>query len=144
MIPPPKSEPDLTQVDVSQLDSLATAFKVIGVLTVLFGSVFWFHVYIGFSLMMGTEPFGSTSKSPPPPFFGAMFFVVGLFAVLFSYSMGVLSYMAGGWIDNREKFKWCFGVSIALIFIQPLGTVLGILALIVLNRPQVRASFSHR
>lgn len=141
MIPPPVAPPEMTRTDVSQLDSLSTAFKIVGVLTILLGSIFWFHEFIGFSLIGGSNTFSSSSKGAPPPFFGGLFAGVGLGAIAYFYTMGVLAWKTAGWLDERIKYGWCFGVSIALLLIQPLGTILGIFAIIVLNRTQVKSAF---
>lgn len=143
MIPPPIAAPKLTHEDAAHLDSLATGFKVVGVLIALCGSFPWIHVFAG-AAMIAQPPKMNTNgvATIAPSFMGGIFVAAGIGSLAFMYVLAYFVWKTSEWIDLRTRFQWCFGVSIAVMLFQPFGLILGVLALVVLNRPQVKAVFS--
>lgn len=131
--------------DDEQLRLLATGFRIVGGLCALCVNFAWIHVIVGLMTI-----FGSASGTMNPSdkagqaigaSFGGIFVFAGLLVIASGYVMGYFGFKAAKAIENRIQWSLCFWTSIAFMLFQPLGLVLGILAIIVLNRPTVRATF---
>lgn len=128
---------------------LALAFRIVGGLCAFCVNFAWIHVIIGFLTMFGAGS-GQLSSGKPdsmsPAFgtaFGGVFVLAGLLVIASGYVMGYFGFRAAKALENRTQWKLCFGVSIAFMLFQPLGLILGILALIVLSRPTVKEAFGQ-
>lgn len=143
--------PQVQRQDIDNLNSLAIGFRVVGGLCALCVNIAWIHVFLGIATMFGA---GITAASPKSnasdsvfasmfgTAFGGMFAVIGLAVILSGYAVGYYGFKAAKALEQQREWKLCLGVSIAFLFFQPVGLVLGILALIVLNRPSVRDLFN--
>ena len=134
-------ENHLTQQDPEQLRSLAIAFRVVCGLAATCVNVAWFHVFIGFQI--ANTPSRSKSSDVIAPIFGYFFSTIALSMILGCYVVAYFGFKTASALEERRNWKICMGTSIAVLFAQPLGTVLGILSLIVLHRPSVKQSFTQ-
>ncbi len=145
--------PDQVQKqDDDNLRSLAVGFRVVGALCAICVNFAWIHVIVGLITMIGGNiPIKSTGQANAQgaamtgamsSAFGGIFVFAGLAVIIGGYVMGYFGFRAAKAIETRTQWNLCFGTSIAFMLFQPLGLVLGILALIVLHRPGVRSSFS--
>jgi hypothetical protein len=129
--------------DAEQLDNLSLAFKVVGALHAVCVNVFWFHVIAGIAVMNAESP--SRGEMPiPQDLFGGVFVLVSLSAIVFGITVGVLTWRAGTFLADRKNHTYCVVLSAVNLLFQPIGLILGILALIVLNRPSVKAIFERK
>lgn len=62
-------------------------------------------------------------------------------SVVLSVAMAMLTYVAGWRLVERRARSFCLLVAAINCFFVPLGTVLGVLTIIVLKRPEVRKTF---
>lgn len=65
-------------------------------------------------------------------------------SVVFSVGMAILTYIAGWRLVERRARSFCLLVASINCFFVPFGTVLGVLTIIVLKRPEVRKTFRSR
>ncbi len=141
-LPPP---PHQASEDADQLKLLSVFHYVMaGLFTVggfLAAAYFAFAGYFVSEMMRSMAP----SAGPPPPaglgwFFGAFGAVVTL-AVL---AIAVLHFLCGRWLAARRNRSFCFVVACLACFNIPLGTLLGIFTILVIQRPSVQALFDRQ
>ena len=101
----------------------------------------WIHFVVGVMVLLGKFD-TKTQKAPFEPAFGFIFAGVGFSVIVIGITLGVLGWRVAKSLENRTNHKFCTVMSVLYIFFQPVGTALGVLSLIVLNRPQVRSSFT--
>ena len=126
--------------DIQHLRLLSIFHYVFGALAFLCGSVPWIHVALGIGIISGALPAGEGREGPPPAF-GWLFVVIGGAAILLSYALAGCALLAGKYLNDRTHRTFCVVVAALVCLNMPLGTVLGVLTLIVLHRPSVRAMF---
>lgn len=87
-------------------------------------------------------------NQPPGPEPGAIFAMVGgMYAamggigVLYCWLLAAASIAAGRWLGRYRSWKACNIASGICCFDIPIGTVLGIFSILVLQRPTVKAMF---
>lgn len=95
---------------------------------------------IGLLTLTGTMP--QSKPNEFPPIMGAMFMFAGLFVMVLSLAVAVFSRFAAKWIEERTHYNHLFAFACLLCIGGMLGVPLGVFSLIVLTRPQVKASFS--
>lgn len=143
---PKLEESGLTANDVSQLEVLPLLFTIMGFLTFCGSSMFIMHFIMGLTLFFDPQAFGppkgSEGAQPIPAFFALGMAGMGAFAVLAGWLLSAGCFLASGWIKRREKLTWITVVSALICMITPIGTGLGVFALVVLNRAQVKAVFA--
>lgn len=116
---------------------LALGFRIHGGLVAAFG--FCYMLFMGSMLSSIAQ---APTKAGQPPFPSAFF---GLFFMAFiglALAYGVFSFIAASRVDERRSHTFVIVMAAVSLIFQPLGTVLGILALIVLLRPTVSARFT--
>lgn len=128
--------------DLSHLRTLAICHFVWGGLSMLFSSIFIIHIVLGALMVSGALPTGK-GQPPPPPAMGWFFIATGGCVVLFGWTVGVLVIYSG--VCLRARKHWVFSIVIAGIscLSVPLGTLLGVFTLIVLNRESVKALYGR-
>ena len=100
------------------------------------------HSIVGFTMLTDPNAFSSPSKpNTMPPGFGALFLMAGIFVILAAIAMSILTYLAGQRIKERKGWTFIFVINCILCLVQPIGTVLGVLTLIIIHRPSVKALF---
>ncbi|MCW1912257.1 hypothetical protein OJ996_01650 [Luteolibacter sp. GHJ8] len=101
--------------------------------------------YFAFTGFIVTEMFKAmppTAGAPPPPtglgwIFGGVGAVIGLGAI----GMAVMHFLCARWLGARRNRSFCFVVACVCCIFFPIGTILGIFTILVLNRPSVQALF---
>lgn len=125
--------------DASHLDLLGVFYYVFAGLC-LFGVCFpIIHLSVGIAMVTGS--FGGSADAPPPEL-GFFFIAIALLIMAGSAGIGVLYYLTGKKLRAREGHTFCFVVAALTCMSVPLGTILGVFTIIVLNRPGVREAFS--
>jgi hypothetical protein len=69
--------------------------------------------------------------------------VVGIVLLVLFEAFGILCIIAGRKYANPEGYRFCFVLAVFTCFNFPLGTALGVFAIMVLNRPSVKALFQN-
>ena len=129
------------QQDEEHLNLLAIFFYVVGGITGLFACMPVFHLVFGVMIIVAPEKFAEGQGGPPPEFFGYMIAVMGGLFILLGWATAISIFLTGRFISKRTHWLFCVVVSGIACMFMPFGTVLGIFALIVLNRPSVRELF---
>lgn len=133
---------ELTPQDHDHLRMLAMGHYVVGALTSLCGFFPIIHLVVGIGLVTGG--FGEGRGQPPPPAMGAFFIVAALGMMGMFWGLAALLIVAGRNLRACRRRTFCFVTAVvACVFLQPFGLVLGILTIIVLARPSVRAAFER-
>ncbi len=129
--------PQLTNEDISQLNSLALAYYIVGGLNALLGLFFLIPVAVGIGIVSGAIEFDA------PPASGWIFVAVGLLVIAISEALSICMVITGKHLNRRTGYTFSFVVACISCTNTPLGTILGILTIIVLSRPSVKAAFGE-
>jgi hypothetical protein len=138
------STPSNPNQDAEHLKLLSIFHMILAGLTALISSFFISYIVIGWLALQDPAMLGSGTDGPPPEMFGWMFMGMGSVAVLLGWTLAVSMFLAGRWLKRRERYTFCLVVAAASCLMMPLGTVLGIFTMIVLQRPTVKAMFQAR
>ncbi len=68
--------------------------------------------------------------------------IIVVFSVVLSLGSAVLYYYCGRFLRERRKRTFCFVIAVITCMSVPLGTILGIFTIVVLNRPSVQDAFA--
>ncbi len=82
------------------------------------------------------------SSGAPEPFFGFFYVVFILFGALTAV-VGTLQLMTANGLRTQRRYGLCFTVAVITCLSIPLGTVLGVFTIIVLNRPGAKMLFGR-
>ena len=103
--------------------------------------VFFGLTFFGFGLAMIARPDWFKGAEPPPLLLSGVFMGLGLFFSLMTIGFAYCTYLAGRSIKERRRHTFCMIVAAFNCLSMPLGTILGVLTLIVLQRPTVKPLF---
>jgi len=73
---------------------------------------------------------------------GGIFLGFGLVFLVLGMGLAICLFLTGRWIAARKRPTFCFVVACIECINMPLGTLLGVFTIMVLNRPSVRALFA--
>jgi len=129
--------------DEKNLDLLAIFYYVFGGLTVL-ASCFGL-LYVGLGIMFLMNPHGfEGGGQPPPPELGYIFAGVGAVITIVLLAWAAALVYTGRYLNRRVNRTFCFVIAAICCLSVPLGTILGIFTIIVLQRDSVKALFEGR
>ena len=129
--------------DYSHLNRLTWLHAIAAVFTVLFGLLFFGHVYIGWQVMNGSINdlhFSSTEEAED---FGLLFVLGGALAIATVWSFAGLLVLAAVALNRRKYRTLCLIISGVNCAFFPLGTALGVYGILTLTRPGVVEAFSE-
>jgi len=136
-------EPD--PIDLEHLQLLGIFHFVVGGITILFASIFIVHVVMGIVLALNPEVL-ATPKDPNfkfPPLMGvAMALFAGCF-VLAGWTLGVMTICSGRCLRQHKRrllSQIVAGLQCANV---PIGTVLGVFTILVLQRASVKRLYGE-
>jgi hypothetical protein len=130
--------------DEAHLNSLSIAHYVVGAFMVLFSCMPLLHVAVGLSFIFGSGEMLSEAGETPPPFFGWMFFLIGLFFFIFAQAISISVIVSGRFLRKRKNYLFSFVLACVACLFVPFGTILGIFTIIVLSRDSVKAIYEDR
>jgi hypothetical protein len=130
--------------DAGHLKTLSICHYVWGGLTALLSCMFITHIVIGIAVVSGSlspPPTTAPAGGPPPTWFGLIFIVIGTFALLLGWTLAGVAIYSGYCL--RVHRNWLFSLIVAGVAClwMPLGTILGVFTIIVLNRESVKALY---
>ena len=131
--------------DADHLKSLAVAFRVVSGLCAVCVNFAWIYVVVGILSIVSPPASVHSTRNDQATFtagFGAVFIFIGFFILAAGYVVAYFGFKTAKSMDQRTNWNLCFGTSIALMLFQPIGLILGIFSLIVLNRPSVKEMFN--
>jgi hypothetical protein len=127
--------------DREHLRVLSTCYYVLSGLAFLGGCFPFIHITLGILMLNGALP---PAKGDPnfPSFIGWLLIIIGSIVVLFGWTVGVVCLLVARRLARATHYHFCLvGAGIGCIF-MPLGTILGVFAILVLCRDSVRALFA--
>jgi hypothetical protein len=136
------AEQQLVLEDQEQLRLLEIFHYILGTITCLFGLVGLLYVLLGVVMsrtMAGPAWSGSFSQM-----FAGLWIGMSAFGVVMCETSGVLSMIAGWKYRRRSSYWFCFAVAAINCLFMPVGTVLGVFSIIVLNRHSVKVLFQRQ
>jgi hypothetical protein len=128
----------------SHLDTLGVVHYVVAGLVGLFALLPLIHVAMGLGIVTGRFPLDhhtARAGQQLPALFGWMFVVIGLMAICLGLALATALGFAGTFLRQRRRWMYCVVVDALACSLFPFGTVLGVLALVTLSQPEVRARF---
>ena len=125
--------------DIRHLDLLATFHYVVAAILGFFGLFPIIHLIIGIAIVTGS--FDGGPNKGPPDWFGIAFIAMALMMIISMWAMAIAVWMAGRCLKTRTAHTYCLVVAAIECTFIPFGTVLGVLAILVLTRPSVKALF---
>ncbi|MGH8080762.1 MAG: hypothetical protein ACREP7_09310 [Lysobacter sp.] len=146
LVEPPRADPpapaDTTAADLSQLDILGVLYYVLAGITAVFSLIPIVHVTMGLAMINGRFGHGTGPGMAPPPAMGWMFVIMGSAFIVGGLACAVLFLMNASRLRQRRSHLFCIVASAISCALMPFGTLLGVFAVIVLSKPQVKALFN--
>jgi hypothetical protein len=124
--------------DLDHLRLLSIFYYLIALLTALFSLLPLIHLVLGIAMASGWGEFG---EDPPPAFVGWLVSCVAGFLIVLGLSCAACFALTGKYLAQRRNWIFCMVIAGITCTFMPVGTVLGIFTILVLNRPSVRALF---
>lgn len=139
--PPPVPDFELMR-DAEHIKLLAIFHYVIAGLTALAASIPILHLVVGLMMLSGGIPMApASSGGPDPRLFGWLFVGIGAAVIVIGWTLAVLIFIAGRSLSDRRRWNFVFVIACIQCLNFPLGTALGVMTILVLQRPSVRALF---
>lgn len=132
--------PSADAQDAEHLRLLAIFHYVMAGVTALVGSFPLLHVGLGIAMILGVLP--GMETDPGAHLGGWIFFLVGATITTCAWIFAAAVAWAGRNLAQRRRWTACFVVAVILCALAPLGTVLGVFSILVLQRPSVKALFA--
>jgi hypothetical protein len=127
--------------DVSQL-RLLSIFHYVYAGLLFFGGFFGI-IYVVMGIFFAAQATELEPSNPAAPAaVGVMFAVIGLVVMIVVWAKAAFLVWAGRSLSSRTRYTLCFVVACISCIAFPMGTILGVLTLIVLNRPSVKSLFA--
>jgi hypothetical protein len=123
------------------LQYLSIGHYILGALIALFGCLPILHLIVGIGLT--TAGFASQdSHAAPLEFIGPFFIVIAGAIIAMFWTVATLVILTGRFLSQRKNHLFCIVVGfVEAVFFTPIGTVLGVLTIIVLIDDATKATF---
>lgn len=127
--------------DAQQLELLKVFHFVLAAMQGLAGCIPLLQIALGLAVL-DSMPLRH-DRNAPSEAFGWLFLGVAVFLMALIWAMAALTYVAGRRLAERRSHMFCMVVAAVLcVVFMPLGTLLGVFTIIVLQRPSVKALFA--
>lgn len=127
--------------DLEHLNLLSIFHYIVAGVSALLFCFPLFHLFFGLAMVTG---WGDFSDGEPAMLFAGWFMIA--FAVIFitlGWGYAVCLALAGSYLKRHVRYTFCLVMAGISCLFAPLGTVLGVLTLLVLLRPSVKALFGQ-
>lgn len=132
----------MTRDDEAQLDLLRIFYFVMAGFHVLGGLFFGLYTAFGlFFASVGPRFPDGASSGPPVGQLGLLFAGIGVVGLVVMISITVCQVLVGQRLKERRSHTFVLVCAVLTCLSFPLGTLLGVFTLIVINRPAVKAAF---
>lgn len=125
--------------DREHLHVLSICFYVFGALIGLAGCIPFIHLSMGIAIVSGS--FNTGRGQGPPAAFGWFFIGIACAIITLFWSLAACAVCTGRFLSQRRHYIFCLVVACVCCLQMPLGTVLGVFTIIVLQRPTVKELF---
>jgi hypothetical protein len=123
--------------DLDHLRLLSIFHYVVGGLAALFACFPLFHFFIGLAILVGQ----TESRDPMGPAFAIFMMVFAAVFILCGWAFAICLIVAGRRLAAQRSYTFCLVMAAVACIFMPFGTVLGVLTIVVLMRPSVKAVF---
>lgn len=120
------------------LDLLAIGYYVVGGLAGLVSCFALMYLVLGGVMLFRPESF---QPDQPPTFVGCIIFAVGSGLLLGGWTYAATAIYAGRCLARRRKHTFILVLAVVSCLFAPFGTILGVLTIILLVQPEVKALF---
>jgi hypothetical protein len=130
----------LVDKDAEHLRLLSVFHYVVGSIIGLMACFPIIHLVVGIGLLVA----GASAQDPdnaPPAFLGLIFIAIASTIILAGWTVAGCAVAAGRFITQRRRHTFCVVVACVLCLFMPLGAILGVFSIVVLNRASVKALF---
>jgi len=126
--------------DEEHLRLLSIFHYIVGGILGLTACIPIIHFVLGLFFVIGGA--ASNGNGGPPAALGLIFMGVASVLILIGWTVAGSAILAGRFIKQRRRHTFCVAVACVLCLFMPLGAILGIFSLIVLNRVTVKSLFT--
>ena len=127
----------MNEKNKNYLQAIAIGFYVLGGLGVLIGLLPLMHIAFGIMIVTGKLQNHPSSADE----IAWLFILIGMVAMVVMETIAILLLYTGRCIQRRKRHLFCMVMSVLTCLASPLGTVLGIFAIILLIQPEIKAEF---
>lgn len=124
--------------DRDRLRALAIFHFIVAGLVLALSLFSLIFVAIGGTVLLDPSSLGTTDNDPPAALAGVIFLVIGLALLLYGFVLAIALILSGRWLRQHQNYWYSFAVACASLLFTPIGTVLGLVTLIVLLQDSVR------
>ena len=125
------------------LDLLGTFHTVFGIIGVLMGLAPLLQITISILTLSGMLNLAEAFEVELPEWFGYSFLILGIASFVISQTTACLILYSGRQLKKRRKRRLSFVVACGLCLAFPLGTILGIFTLIILNQDETKELYQQ-
>ncbi len=134
-----------TNQDTEHLKLLSVFHYVLGGLLGCCACFPIIYLILGIVILTSPQSFQQPkSDNFPATLFGVMFTVIPAAMILLGWAVAICVLVAGRCLARRVHYTFCLVVAAIACIFMPLGTVLGVLTIIVLMRPSVKSLFEEQ
>ncbi|QWP76493.1 hypothetical protein J5226_23410 [Lysobacter sp. K5869] len=126
--------------DAAHLDLIGVFYYVLAAIAALFSLFPLIHVTMGAAMISGA--FDQPGNGAPPQIVGWLFLVMGAIFILVGMAFAASMALAGRRLRQRRSYTLCLVLAALSCMFMPFGTVIGVLALVLLVKPEVKAMFA--
>jgi len=127
--------------DTEHLDLLSTFHYVVAAVAALCACFPFLHLFTGIAMLSGTFDTPAASQDFPNHLFGLFFVVFAAAVILLGWAFAICVFLAGRYLRERTHYTYCLVIAGVACMFMPVGTVLGVLTIVVLQRPTVKQIF---
>jgi hypothetical protein len=131
----------LTREDEEHLRLLALFHNVVAGFGLLFSLLPIAHLAMGIMLVTGKLDDGN-SGGGAPALIGWMFIAFPVVWIIVGITASTCVFVAGRYLRRLERYTFCLVTAGVMCAFAPIGTVLGVLTLLVLQRQSVKDAFA--
>jgi hypothetical protein len=131
----------LSPETASHLNLLAIFHYVVAGISALFALFPIFHLAMGIWIIFSPATFAARDEHVPV-FVGWFFVLFAAIWIFFGLAFAVALAFAGFNLQRRKYYVFCLVMAAVACFFMPFGTILGVLTIILLTKPEVKQTFT--
>jgi hypothetical protein len=135
-------EPDNIQQDADHIRLLAIFHFVIAGLVALAACIPLLHLVLGIVILVAPESFGSGNDGVPRAV-GLVFVLVAIVISFAGWTFAGCLACSGRCLLRHKSYTFCLVMAAVACLMVPLGTILGVLTILVLLRPTTKTLFGQ-
>ena len=130
-----------TSRDIDHLRLLSIFQYILATLLGLGGCFPVVYLLIGVMMMTGALPGISQQQDATMAVFGGIFMGFGALAISLAWALAFCVFLTGHYLARHSHYTFCVVIAAIECLFMPLGTILGVFTLIVLDRDSVKTLF---